>query len=453
MSLTINYQLESITAASGVLALDGNTGALVVPKGTTVNRPSGGALRSGMLRFNTDTNLLEFYNGTTWTVPSSGSGQSVATPVSQNLHGLIVGNFVRFDSVNGYVLAQANAAANAEVVGVVSAVADANNFTLTTGGLITGLSGLTPGNTYFLSPVTPGQITNSNPVATGQISKPLVIAVTSTSGYFYNMRGIAVGGSGGGGGGSGVNLATTISQTAHGFTVGQVLALNGATYILARADNAADAEVVGIVTSVIDANDFTMTFSGVVTGLSGLIAGDVYFLSAVTPGAMTPTNPTGSGQISKPLLIASSTTAGYFYNMRGQIVGGDNTGVTPGTYLGLTVDAAGRITAEVPLVIAKQFTQLVGSNGTYALDSYAAFPYTITGVNGILNASGSITAQVLINGVAITGLNSIAVNTSPQNITATANNTVAVGNRVTVVFTSNSTSLGLEFSLAATRVQ
>ena len=139
--------------------------------------------------------------------------------------------------------------------------------------------------------------------------------------------------------------------------------------------------------------------------------------------------------------------------MRGQIVGGDNTGVTPGTYLGLTVDAAGRITAEVPLVISKQFTQLVGTNGTYALDSYAAFPYTISGVNGILTASGTISAQILINGVAVTGLNSIAVNSSPQNITATGNNSVVVGNRVTVVFSSNSSALGVEFSLAATRVQ
>jgi len=122
------------------------------------------------------------------------------------------------------------------------------------------------------------------------------------------------------GGGSGVALESTITQAAHGFSVGQLVYLVGATYTLALADDAVSAEVVGIVSAVADANTFTLTTSGLVTGLSGLTAGTVYFLSPTVAGALTSTQPTTDGQVVKPVFVADSTTTGYFINYRGEVI-------------------------------------------------------------------------------------------------------------------------------------
>lgn len=112
----------------------------------------------------------------------------------------------------------------------------------------------------------------------------------------------------------------TITQTAHGFSVGNVLKYTGTAYALAKADNADDAEVVGIVASVIDANDFTLQVAGEVTTLSGLTAGTTYFLSDTTAGLLTATAPTTNGSISKPLGVAVATTALFFFNFRGEVI-------------------------------------------------------------------------------------------------------------------------------------
>lgn len=116
-------------------------------------------------------------------------------------------------------------------------------------------------------------------------------------------------------------LAVTISQTSHGFAVGDVIRTqnNATTYLKAKADSAANAEAVGIVSSVPNANSFVLTTYGYITGLSGLTKGTVYFLSAGTSGLLTATEPTTSGQISKPMLVADGSTSGHMVNYRGII--------------------------------------------------------------------------------------------------------------------------------------
>jgi len=122
--------------------------------------------------------------------------------------------------------------------------------------------------------------------------------------------------------GAGAGTSATITQASHGLAVGNLVRLNGSTYQKAQADSAANAEIVGIVSAVADANTFTLTTGGKVTGLSGLTAGTVYFLSAGTAGALTATEPSTIGQVSKPVLVADSTTSGWFFNFRGLVVGG-----------------------------------------------------------------------------------------------------------------------------------
>lgn len=66
----------------------------------------------------------------------------------------------------------------------------------------------------------------------------------------------------------------------------------------------------GIVSSAPDSSNFTVVFSGEVTGLSGLTAGKAYYLSGSTAGALTATPPTTYGQTVQPVLVATSTSAG-----------------------------------------------------------------------------------------------------------------------------------------------
>jgi hypothetical protein len=115
----------------------------------------------------------------------------------------------------------------------------------------------------------------------------------------------------------------TVSQVTHGFVIGDVVFLSAAnTFAKAKADADSTSEVIGVVHSVPNANSFSMTMTGRITGLSGLTAGSTYFLSPTTAGAITLTEPTTSGQISKPILVAESTTTAYVVQFRGAVIGG-----------------------------------------------------------------------------------------------------------------------------------
>ena len=112
-----------------------------------------------------------------------------------------------------------------------------------------------------------------------------------------------------------------VNQNSHGLAVGDVIRKDGDDYVQAQADSAVNAEVVGIVTAVADIDNFTYVYGGRVEPLSGLTSGTVYFLSAATPGALTATEPTGIGEVSKPILIATDTDdVGLFFNFRGYVV-------------------------------------------------------------------------------------------------------------------------------------
>ena len=115
-----------------------------------------------------------------------------------------------------------------------------------------------------------------------------------------------------------------VTQASHAFVIGDILYMNGSVYAKAKADAANTAEVVGMVSRVIDANTFELTLSGEVAGLSGLTVGENYFLSAATAGAITATEPSVVGQVSLPVGVASSTTSLYVAPKRGVVVGGAN---------------------------------------------------------------------------------------------------------------------------------
>jgi hypothetical protein len=125
--------------------------------------------------------------------PSSGDS-TVQVDINQVAHGFAVGLVLYCSGVNTYARAIASGGITAditsEVVGIVSAVADADNFTLQMGGIVTGLVGLTGGTTYYLSTTLSGQLQDTEPMDNADTVKPLLIATNSSSGVWINSLGV-----------------------------------------------------------------------------------------------------------------------------------------------------------------------------------------------------------------------------------------------------------------------
>lgn len=121
----------------------------------------------------------------------SANAEASEIPVTQTTHGLAVGDVIRHNGTS-YVKAQADSAANAEALGVVSSVADADNFAFIVAGKISTLSTLTAGSLYYLDPTTAGSYTTTAPTTTGQVDKPLFFAVSATEAIITPYRGIVL---------------------------------------------------------------------------------------------------------------------------------------------------------------------------------------------------------------------------------------------------------------------
>ncbi len=105
-------------------------------------------------------------------------------------------------------------------------------------------------------------------------------------------------------------LGNNITQNTHGFTLGQVVTLNGGTWVLAEPDTQVDSQVVGMVTGPITTNTFVLSQVGWIFGftLNTFIAGSLYYLSPTSPGGLSLT----PGNIKIPLFYADTTQSGYF---------------------------------------------------------------------------------------------------------------------------------------------
>jgi hypothetical protein len=175
-----------------------------------------------------------------------------------------------------------------------------------------------------------------------------------------------------------------VTQASHGFSVGNILYLSGTTYTKAIATAANTAEVVGMVSRVVDTNTFEITLSGEVTGLTSLTAGEVYFLSTSSAGAMTVTEPTTIGYVSVPLGVASSTTTFYVAPKRGNVIGGTNARTQ--------ISLANNTTANIQDVSAYDAGELSGwisITATTPLKFYVSAPFAKNGAGSNYNISPS----------------------------------------------------------------
>jgi hypothetical protein len=128
--------------------------------------------------------------------------------------------------------------------------------------------------------------------------------------------------------GSGEVLAKSISQTSHGFAVGDWVCLTGAVYTLTDSDLATNSDSVGVVSQLVDSNNFNIVHSGYVSGLTGLVAGSRYYLSG-TAGQITTAPPSVNV---KAVLIADSATSGW---VQQYALNGNSQALTSGRVLAL----------------------------------------------------------------------------------------------------------------------
>ena len=125
----------------------------------------------------------------------------------------------------------------------------------------------------------------------------------------------------------GVNRKIVTTASPHGFAFGTPVRFDGSTYVAAIATDGQAAEVIGLVSEVINTNTFELTFSGeifgnfaTVNGGSALNPGSTYYLSPYTTGRVTAVQPTASGSVHKALFIATSSTSAVVIPFTGGVL-------------------------------------------------------------------------------------------------------------------------------------
>ena len=88
---------------------------------------------------------------------------------------------------------------------------------------------------------------------------------------------------------------------------------------------------------------------------------------------------------------------------------------------------------------------------TYTIELYANYAYTINELK-IISGAGTCTAALKINGTDVTSISAVAVSTTIATATSSGANTVAVGDKITLVTTSNSGLSNLQLTIKTTRI-
>lgn len=115
---------------------------------------------------------------------------------------------------------------------------------------------------------------------------------------------------------------TGITSGTTGYTFGSVVRITSSGYTAARGDDPDSAEVVGILSHRTTSYSIVTLLGKVEGDFSGVVGstlspGCIYFLSPVTAGHLTTTEPTTIGQVSKPVIMGLGETAGFVLQYRG----------------------------------------------------------------------------------------------------------------------------------------
>ena len=117
------------------------------------------------------------------------------------------------------------------------------------------------------------------------------------------------------------DLDLALKVTSADLAVGDCVGVVANEFEKAQADSEANSKgfigIVEAVTSVSFYSFIDIVMSGVITGLSSLVGGDLYYLDPATAGDYTATKPIAEGQYVKPIMVALSETTGIIINQVG----------------------------------------------------------------------------------------------------------------------------------------
>lgn len=303
---------------------------------------------------------------------SSGSGftdnslihKSYAITLNEKLTKFITGTFAVGDVIGfsggTYNKAIADGKYNGEILGVVISV-NGGTSELAQAGFVQFStlplgSGLTTNKTYFLSDTVAGRMTTVEPTTYGHVSKAVLIAYTNSSGWVLPYAGYVVS-TGSTENVNGERVSLKVTQSLHSFYVNEVVGWSGGQYTPAIANGTYNGEVVGIVSRIIDPNNFEVTQSGYFSGFTGtsLSANTTYFLSNIVAGQLTTVKPTTLTHVVRPVLATTTAKAGWVLPYPGTVlISGSSGGGTGSTYaegLGISISAQ-TISARVEYAIA-----------------------------------------------------------------------------------------------------
>ena len=149
----------------------------------TAGAPSTSDLVEGEIAVNTADKKLYVRDDSNNIVEIGGGGGGSTSDITQSSHGFAVKDAIRHNG-SAWVKAQANASSTL-ALGIVTAVADSNNFTIAQSGRFELSShGLTVGQWYYLSAAAAGGLVTTEPA----ISQPIVYVESASFVYVYQYR-------------------------------------------------------------------------------------------------------------------------------------------------------------------------------------------------------------------------------------------------------------------------
>lgn len=157
----------------------------IPPNKTTVERDAIASPTESQLIYNTDDNQYQYYDSASaWSALGGGSG---SLDITQSTHGFSVQD-VLYNNAGTWTKALADDAETLGI-GIVTAVADTDNFTVTCTGVVT-ITGhaLIVGDYYYLSEGTAGLLTSTAPSTQGNYSAPIVYVLDSDNVFIMPWR-------------------------------------------------------------------------------------------------------------------------------------------------------------------------------------------------------------------------------------------------------------------------
>ena len=226
------------------------------------------------------------------------------------------------------------------------------------------------------------------------------------------------------------SVVETINQAGHGFVVGDVVRYDtsSSTWVKAKADSAANAEVAGVV-STSAANSFDVTYSGYIS-ISSLASNTspVLFLDSVIAGGLTASPPSAVGTVVKPVITKSNSGSGYIVtNYLGTQIGGSSTvSIDQIQPVGTVIPYSGSIIPDTWLECngasysiseySELYTRLQNSTGDLApLYGHVAVLTMSESDTAKLSVGVLVTQSSTLNGIVLSKTaTTVTVQTSPQ---------------------------------------